>query len=78
MGASGKKLRHTQINATNYATQPIFETLLLRYPEIAAGRGPYPSVSAAMQTAAAAADRVYRRYNVQVAQWHIPSQEGDP
>ncbi|HXG22976.1 MAG TPA: hypothetical protein VNJ09_00355 [Chthonomonadales bacterium] len=42
--ASGKKLRHTQINAVDYASQPIFETLLLRYPDIEKGRGPYPSV----------------------------------
>src|SRR5437868_15307366 len=44
--ACGKKLRHTQIAATNYACEPIFETLLLRYPDIQAGRGPYPSVKA--------------------------------
>lgn len=76
--ASGRKLRHTQINATNYATQPIFETLLLRYPEIAAGRGPYPSVQAALQTAAAAADRIYRRYNAQVAQWQAAAFSPSP
>ncbi|HZP81400.1 MAG TPA: hypothetical protein VFB21_07170, partial [Chthonomonadaceae bacterium] len=61
-----------------YATQPIFETLLLRYPEIAAGRGPYPSVQAALQTAAAAADRVYRRYNAQVAQWQAAAFSPSP
>jgi ABC-type glycerol-3-phosphate transport system substrate-binding protein len=67
--ASGRKLRHTQINATDHTIQPIFETLLLRYPDIAAGRGPYPSVRAGLETAAAALNRVYDRYNKQVAYW---------
>jgi ABC-type glycerol-3-phosphate transport system substrate-binding protein len=68
--ASGKKLRNTQINAIDQATSPIFETILLHGPEIESGRGPYPSVEAGLQAAAAAADRVYARYNDQVAYWH--------
>lgn len=67
--ASGRKLRHTQVNAINFASQPIFESLLLRYPEIKAGRGPYPRVQAALDQAAAAVNRVYARYNSQVANW---------
>lgn len=67
--ASGKKLRHTQINAVDYASQPVFESLLLRYPDIQQGRGPYPSVAAGLNTAAQAVDRVYSRYNTQVALW---------
>jgi ABC-type glycerol-3-phosphate transport system substrate-binding protein len=65
----GKKLRHTQIAATSYACEPIFETLLLRYPEIKAGRGPFPSVKVGLETAATAVNRVYDRYNAQVAVW---------
>src|SRR5262249_4417086 len=61
--ASGKKLRHTQVNAVDAAVRPIFETILLRYPDIAAGRGPYPSVAAGLQDAARKVDRVYARYN---------------
>jgi ABC-type glycerol-3-phosphate transport system substrate-binding protein len=69
IGAEGKKLRHTQINAVDHAIRPIFETILLRYPEIEAGRGPYPSVAEGLRTAAARVDRVYERYNRQVSYW---------
>jgi ABC-type glycerol-3-phosphate transport system substrate-binding protein len=68
--ASGLKLRHTQINAVDYVGQPIFESLLLRYPEIEQKRGPYPSVAAGLQAAATAINQVYDRYNAQVAYWH--------
>ncbi|NQU09563.1 sugar ABC transporter substrate-binding protein [bacterium] len=67
--ASGRKLQHTQFNAIDHATRPVFETILLRYPDIATGRGPYPSVAAGLTAAAAAADRVYERYQRQVAEW---------
>ena len=66
---AGQKLRHTEIIAVDHQASPIFETILLRYPEIAAGRGPYASVAAALQVAATNVDRVYARYNRQVAQW---------
>lgn len=68
--ASGKKLRNTQINAVDNAVQPIFEALLFHYPEIEHGSGPYPSVLAGLQAGASAVDRVYQRYNEQVAYWH--------
>lgn len=67
--ASGRKLRHTQINAVDYASKPVFESILLRYPEIEKGRGPYPSVRSGLEAAARAVDRVYARYNDQVAYW---------
>jgi ABC-type glycerol-3-phosphate transport system substrate-binding protein len=66
---SGIKLRHTQINAVDDQVKPVFETLMLRYPEIAAGRGPYPSIEAGLKDAAARVTRVYDRYNAQVAYW---------
>ncbi len=67
--ASGKKLRCTQINAIDHAVQPVFESLLLRAPEITAGTGPYPSIRAGLQAAAASANRVYDRYNHQAETW---------
>jgi multiple sugar transport system substrate-binding protein len=69
IAASGRKLRHTQINAVDHASKPVFETILLRYPDIQAGRGPYPSVRAGLERGAAAVNRVYDRYNEQVAYW---------
>lgn len=72
---SGKKLRHTQVNAVDAAVRPIFETILLRYPGIAAGRGPYPSVAAGLADAARKVDRVYARYNAQVKTWRERSEE---
>src|SRR5207248_10395696 len=68
----GIKLRHTQINAVDDQVKPIFETLMLRYPEIEAGKGPYPAVAAGRQDAAARVTRVYTRYNGQVAYWRRP------
>jgi ABC-type glycerol-3-phosphate transport system substrate-binding protein len=67
--ASGQKLRNTQINAVDYTLRPVFESLLLRYPDIEAGRGPYRSVPDAMRVAAERVNRVYQRYNAQVEYW---------
>ncbi len=69
IAACGKKLRHTQINATNYASESFFETLLLHYPEIQRGHSSLPSVESGLTQAAQAVDRVYSRYNAQVADW---------
>jgi ABC-type glycerol-3-phosphate transport system substrate-binding protein len=66
---AGDKLRHTEIIATDHQANPVFETLLLRYPEIAAGQGPYPSVAAALEGAARNVDQVYSRYHQQAASW---------
>ena len=73
IAACGQKLRHTQINASNYASQSFFETLLLHYPEIEKGQGSLPSVNGGLEQAAQAVDRVYRRYNAQVEEWHAGS-----
>jgi ABC-type glycerol-3-phosphate transport system substrate-binding protein len=67
--ASGVKRYHTQINAVEATVRPIFETILLRYPQIEAGRGPYPSAEAGVNAAAAAVNRIYDRYNAHVARW---------
>lgn len=68
--ASGKKLRNTQINAVDNAIRPIFESILLHYPEIEKGQGPYPSVEAGLKDAATAVERVYTRYNTAVQYWN--------
>jgi ABC-type glycerol-3-phosphate transport system substrate-binding protein len=65
----GDRLRHTEIIASNHQADPIVETLLLHYPDIEAGQGPYPSVEAALEQAASHVDEVYRRYNAQVKRW---------
>lgn len=67
--ASGKKLRHTQSAAVDYASQSTFETLLLHYPEIEQGKGAFPSLEVGVGKAAGGVNRVYERYNRQVAQW---------
>ena len=73
---SGDKLRHTEIIAVNHQANPIVESVLLHYPEIVDGRGPYPSVEVAMHRAAANVDNVYRRYNEQVERWLETRDEG--
>jgi ABC-type glycerol-3-phosphate transport system substrate-binding protein len=74
IAACGAKLRNTQINAVNYASESYFETLLLHYPEIQAGHGSLPSVQGGLEQAAQAVDRVYNRYNAQVADWQAAIQ----
>lgn len=66
---AGDKLRHTEIIAVDHQVNPVVETLLLRYPDIAAGKGPYRSVEAALKEAARNANSVFDRYNRQVEQW---------
>ena len=72
----GEKLRHTEIIAVDHQVNPIIETLLLRFPGIEAGRGPYPSIEAALQEAERNANGVFRRYNAQVARWLEKRGEG--
>lgn len=76
--ASGEKLRHTQINAVDDQVKPLFETILLHAPEIEAGRGPYPTLAAGLTDAAQRVDRVYQRYNTQVASWRARASHSAP
>jgi multiple sugar transport system substrate-binding protein len=68
---AGAKLRHTEIIAPNHQANPIIETILLRYPDIIIGQGPYPSVEAALHEAARYVNNVYRRYHQQVERWMV-------
>jgi len=74
---AGDKLRHTEIIATDHQANPVFETLLLRYPEIVAGQGPYPSVAVALKEAAGNVDQVYGRYHQQAQGWLARRGEGE-
>ena len=69
---AGEKFRHTEITAADHQANPVFEAILLRYPDICAGTGPFPSVEDAMTLAAANVDSVYRRYNRQAESWETP------
>ena len=70
IAACGQKLRHTQINATNYASESFFETLLLHYPEIEQGHhAGISSVQNGLEQAAQAVNRVFDRYQIQVSDW---------
>jgi ABC-type glycerol-3-phosphate transport system substrate-binding protein len=66
---AGHKLRHTEIAAVDHQAVPIFETVLLNYPEIKAGRGSYASIQEALDLAAKHVGLVYQRYNTQVEGW---------
>ena len=66
---AGDKLRHTEIIAVNHQVNPVIETLLLRFPDIEAGKGPHASLKAALAEAERNANGVFRRYNEQVARW---------
>jgi hypothetical protein len=65
----GEKLRHTEITAVDHQANPVFESVLLHYPEIVEGSGPYESVEAALKVAARNVDNVYARYHEQVDLW---------
>ncbi|MFC1525974.1 extracellular solute-binding protein [Candidatus Latescibacterota bacterium] len=71
---AGIKFRHIEMAAANHQANPVFESVLLHYPEIEAGAGPYPSVEEALSTAARNVDSVYRRYNEQAASWEAGRQ----
>lgn len=75
---AGDKLRHSEIIAADHQANPVIETILLSYPDIAAGRGPFASVSDALDQAAANVTGVYRRYNEQVAKWLAARAETKP
>jgi ABC-type glycerol-3-phosphate transport system substrate-binding protein len=66
---AGDKLRHTEIIAVNHQANPVIETLLLRFPEIQAGRGPYAGIEEALRVAERSVNGVFDRYNEQVARW---------
>jgi len=66
---AGQKLRHTQIIAVNHQANPVFETILLRYPQIVQGKGPHASVATALELAATNVNRVFDRYHRQVSRW---------
>lgn len=74
---SGDKLRHTEIAAANHQANPIFQTVLLRYPAIAEGNGPYQSVATALSGAADAVDAVFYRFNRQVESWRFELNESN-
>ena len=66
---AGDKLRHTEIIAVNHQANPVIETLLLRFPEIQAGRGPYAGIEEALRVAERNVNGVFDRYNEQVTRW---------
>lgn len=66
---AGDKLRHTEIIAVNHQANPVIETLLLRFPEIQAGQGPYAGIEEALRVAERNVNGVFDRYNEQVARW---------
>ena len=72
---AGIKLRHTEIIASDHQANPMFETILLNYPAIREGKGPYPSVEVALEEAAGHVNAVYARYNQQVDRWLVARRE---
>ncbi|MEC7227281.1 MAG: hypothetical protein VXW00_10460, partial [Candidatus Latescibacterota bacterium] len=53
----------------NHQANPVIETLLLRFPEIQAGQGPYAGIEEALRVAERNVNGVFDRYNEQVARW---------
>jgi ABC-type glycerol-3-phosphate transport system substrate-binding protein len=69
IAAVGSKLRRIEVAAADHQANPIFESIILNYPSIVAGEGPYPSVKAALEEAAGRVNRVFDTYHHQVAEW---------
>ena len=67
--ASGDPLNHTQPQAVADEVAPIFEYLLLNWPDVSAGRGRFGSLSDSMHLAAARVNEVYDRYSKIVRDW---------
>ncbi len=67
---SGDPLLHTQTQAVKDEVQPIFEYVLLNWPDIRAGKGRYPGSAEALHEAARRVNLVYERYGKMTAQWN--------
>jgi len=65
----GDPLQHTQIQAVEDEVEPIFEYVLLNWPEIEVGRGRFGSVADALHLAAERVNEVYDRYGHLVRRW---------
>jgi len=74
--ASGNPLRHTQPSAVQDELIPIFEYLMLNYPEVKAGRGTYRDAAHALQVAAERVNGVYDRYQRVLADWSAADRRG--
>ncbi len=67
--ASGAPHYHTQTQAVQDEVQPIFEYLLLNWPDIEAGRGRFASAADALHLAAERVNAVYRHHAQVVEGW---------
>ena len=67
--AAGEPLYHTQPAAVADEVIPIFEYLMLNYPEVKAGRGAYRDAAHALHVAAGRVNAVYARYQRILADW---------
>lgn len=65
----GDPLHHTQVQAVQDEVQPVFEYVLLNWPEIEAGRGRFRGAEDALHLAAQRVNEVYGRYNDVVRGW---------
>ena len=66
---SGDPLFHTETRAVGDELQPIFEYVLLNWPDIKSGRGRVRDVADALHLAAELVNGVYRRYGRLVRGW---------
>ena len=73
---SGDPMYHTQTQAVQDELEPIFEYVLLNWPDIAAGKGRYESASAALDDAAGRVNAVYRRHARVVEAWRRQDRSG--
>ena len=74
--ASGDPLYHTQPAAVRDELIPIFEYLMLNYPEVKAGRGKYRNALDALQVGAKRVNDVYERYQRVLADWSAADRRG--
>ena len=67
--ASGRPHYHTQVQAVQDELEPVFEYVLLNWPDIQAGRARYRGAADALHDAARRVNEVYRRHARVVADW---------
>ncbi len=65
----GDPLHHTQTQAVRDEVQPIFEYVMLHWPEMQAGRGRFRDPADALHQAAQRVNDVYRRYGEVLRGW---------
>jgi len=70
--AVGRPMYHTETEAVRDEMRPVMEYLMLNWPDVEAGKGEYTGCADALHRIAERINKVYDRYNRNLASWPHP------